>query len=213
MKDTWRSERLLYRGFDIPGDDEFLLSVLTEPEIFINGSNVLPRPPSAADIVEARKGMLESSLLYAVICKIPEPMSLSADDHESRGDGNEKPSRKHTATPVGFINLRKSPSPRLAHHRSTHMGIFIAKEWHGNGYGPEAINWILHWAFRMAGLHRVGLEVYEYNTKAQKLYEALGFIVEGRERESCWYDGKWWDIITMGILDHEWAKLQRTGFV
>jgi RimJ/RimL family protein N-acetyltransferase len=72
------------------------------------------------------------------------------------------------------------------------MGIFIAKEYQDQGYGPEAIKWTVKFAFKKAGLHRVGLEVYEYNTKALKVYGDLGFVNEGRARDALWYDGKWW---------------------
>lgn len=33
-----------------------------------------------------------------------------------------------------------------------------------------------------------------------------GFAVEGRERKSNWADGKWEDMIIMGVLDTEWAE-------
>lgn len=210
MEQTWRSERLLYRPFEVPADDEFLTSVYNDPEVFINSNYFLPRPWSAADLSEARKDIVSASLLFVVVCKIPESKSVSAaDDDKATGDDKEKEGKKLTPIPVGFISLRKPPSVHAAHHRSSEIGITIAKEHHGSGYGPEAIKWILSWGFRMAGLHRIGLKVFEYNTKAQKLYKALGFIDEGREREGLWYDGKWWDIISMGILDHEWEKLQK----
>jgi RimJ/RimL family protein N-acetyltransferase len=91
------------------------------------------------------------------------------------------------------------------------MGIFIAKEYQGHGYGPEAIKWAVEWAFQKAGLHRVGLEVYGYNTKALKIYKDLGFVNEGGARDALWYDGKWWDKVYMGILADEWEKIQEKG--
>jgi RimJ/RimL family protein N-acetyltransferase len=206
MKNIWRSKRLLYRAFEIPADGDFLHSVQSDPEIFINSNNFLPCPWSLADVVEWRKSMSASFLLYVVICKIPESKPAPVDDKDkATGDVKDK---KPDSIPVGFFSLRNLPHPHLTHHRSVHMGISIAKEHHGNGYGPEAIHWGLNWAFRMAGLHRVGLEVFEYNVRAQKLYETIGFVKEGTEREGCWYDGKWWDIVSMGILCHEWEKLQ-----
>jgi RimJ/RimL family protein N-acetyltransferase len=32
-------------------------------------------------------------------------------------------------------------------------------------------------------------------------------VEEGRERESCWVDGRWCDDIVMGRLDREFAAL------
>lgn len=56
----------------------------------------------------------------------------------------------------------------------------------------------------MAGLHRVGLNVVEWNEGAKTLYEKLGFVVEGRQREALWFDGRWWDYLFLGILEREW---------
>jgi len=40
------------------------------------------------------------------------------------------------------------------------------------------------------------------------LYERLGFKHEGRERESCWHEGRWWDGVEMSMLEGEWRQLQ-----
>jgi hypothetical protein len=33
-----------------------------------------------------------------------------------------------------------------------------------------------------------------------------GFVEEGRKRKHNFQDGKWWDIVHMGILDEEWKS-------
>jgi hypothetical protein len=95
--------------------------------------------------------------------------------------------------------------PSFIQNRSTNFGISIVPEHQGNGYGPEAVSWLLDWCFLTAGLHRVELGVFEWNERARKIYERLGFVAEGRQRESLWKDGRWWDRISMGILEHEWG--------
>ena len=42
-----------------------------------------------------------------------------------------------------------------------------------------------------------------WNTTALKLYEKIGFVTEGKDREALWYRGTWWDIIHMSMLDYE----------
>jgi len=36
------------------------------------------------------------------------------------------------------------------------------------------------------------------------IYHTRGFVEEGRRRKSNWVDGRWTDIIYMGILEDEW---------
>lgn len=58
------------------------------------------------------------------------------------------------------------------------------------------------------GLHRVGLRVSSVNPRAVRVYQKVGFVEEGRERESTFFERKWVDTIVMGILEHEWEKLR-----
>jgi len=74
----------------------------------------------------------------------------------------------------------------------------------GRGYGSEALQLLLHYAFMELNLHLVSLNVFEYNLRAIRSYEKAGFTVEGRAREFLNRDGRRWDMIFMGILREEW---------
>jgi RimJ/RimL family protein N-acetyltransferase len=84
------------------------------------------------------------------------------------------------------------------------MSIQICREEQGKGYGSEAIKWVLEWGFLAAGLHRVSIACFSFNEGARRLYERLGFVVEGRAREVVWKNGGWHDSIMMGMLEGEW---------
>lgn len=78
----------------------------------------------------------------------------------------------------------------------------------GRGYGTEATDLVLEYAFDVAGLHRVSLEVFAFNTSAQKSYARSGFVREGVWRKSLRWDGEWHDAVLMSILDEEYAELR-----
>ena len=46
-----------------------------------------------------------------------------------------------------------------------------------------------------------------FNEHAIAAYLKCGFVVEGRERESCLMDGRWHDDLIMGVLEHEYRAL------
>jgi RimJ/RimL family protein N-acetyltransferase len=77
----------------------------------------------------------------------------------------------------------------------------------GRGLGTEAIRLVLGHAFGTLGMHRVDLKVLDFNDRAIAAYRACGFVEEGRERESCWVDGRWHDDVIMGVLDREFAAV------
>jgi len=91
-----------------------------------------------------------------------------------------------------------------------HITIGEKDAW-GRGYGTEATRLMLEHAFGTLNLHRVALAVFEFNERAIRAYRACGFVVEGRARQAIWRDGRWWDEITMSVLDEEWQVRQRSG--
>lgn len=76
----------------------------------------------------------------------------------------------------------------------------------GKGYGTDALNLILRYAFYELNLNRVGLDVISYNLSAIKAYEKVGFKMEGQMRSAVLRDGKQFDRLIMGILRDEWIK-------
>jgi RimJ/RimL family protein N-acetyltransferase len=71
---------------------------------------------------------------------------------------------------------------------------------YGRGFGTEITRLVLGYAFDTVGLHRVELQVYAFNPRAQRVYEKCGFRVEGRRREALLWDGERVDVLDMGIL-------------
>jgi RimJ/RimL family protein N-acetyltransferase len=71
---------------------------------------------------------------------------------------------------------------------------------YGRGYGTETTRLVLDHAFGAAGLHRVELEVYAHNPRAQRVYEKCGFRLEGRRRDALLWDGVRYDALLMSVL-------------
>ena len=81
------------------------------------------------------------------------------------------------------------------------------KDMWGAGYGTEATRLMIGHAFEGLGLHRVALTVFAFNERAVRSYRSVGFVVEGRAREAIWREGRWWDEISMSILDSDWTAM------
>jgi RimJ/RimL family protein N-acetyltransferase len=89
--------------------------------------------------------------------------------------------------------------------RSATFGIIIGDPAYlDQGYGTEASALLLDYAFAVLGYHKINLDLFEYNARAQAMYEKLGFVVEGRRRENHWARGRFWDDILMGVTAEEW---------
>ena len=75
----------------------------------------------------------------------------------------------------------------------------------GRGYGKEAMQLSLQFAFEELDLHRIELTVYEKNNRAHHLYKKLGFVTEGVQREVFYYEDAYHDGIIMSMLEDEYS--------
>ena len=102
---------------------------------------------------------------------------------------------------IGFIGLFDV----YKQHGDALVAIALGarKDW-GNGYGTDAMRIILRFAFNELNLRRAGLIVFEYNPRAIRSYEKVGFTLEGRIRGAMLRESKRWDFLYMGILREEW---------
>ena len=84
------------------------------------------------------------------------------------------------------------PSERLG--GQIEMGYMIAPECQGNGYGKEAAETMLHYAFDVLDLEEVHLFVEKENKASVKLAETLLIKVPGGQKEK-WQDLAhfWWE--------------------
>lgn len=61
-------------------------------------------------------------------------------------------------------------------------------------------------AFGVLGLHRLSLEVFSFNPRAQRVYQKAGFRREGMLRDAVLDGQNYGDIILMSLLEQEWHQ-------
>ncbi len=90
--------------------------------------------------------------------------------------------------------------------RKAEYGILIGDKaaW-GRGYGLDASNALLGYAFRELNLHRIFVRVLARHERAIRLYDKIGFQAEGRLREDIFRGGAYQDTLLMGILASEFS--------
>ena len=74
-------------------------------------------------------------------------------------------------------------------------------------YGTDAMLIMMRLAFDKMNLHRLYLDVHDYNSRAIASYEKCGFKREAVLREHHFRHGKYCDTIVMGILESEYRAL------
>jgi RimJ/RimL family protein N-acetyltransferase len=98
---------------------------------------------------------------------------------------------------IGYVQLTGGS---LRRSRATaYLVIGVLAHAAGRGIGTELVRQAQAWA-AARGLHRLELTVMAHNTRAIRLYERTGFIVEGRRSECLLVDGQFIDELTMAAL-------------
>ena len=89
------------------------------------------------------------------------------------------------------------------------VGIFIGdKDYWGKGYGTDAMKILIRFIFEQMNINKVNLHVYSFNERAMKSYKKCGFVKEGALRQELYKDGKYHDIVVMGLLKEEYYSIQ-----
>jgi len=104
---------------------------------------------------------------------------------------------EHDGRPIGFANYRDF-HPK---GKSANVGIGIGEPdlW-GKRLGRDALEALLRYLLDDLGLHRVGLSVVGFNDRAIWMYKAVGFEVEGIERDGVGTEGGYVDDVKMGMV-------------
>ena len=87
------------------------------------------------------------------------------------------------------------------------IGIFHSTE-RGYGIGTWATEVTRDFAFEELKLHRLELDVYSFNPRAEKVYLKAGFKREGILRDSVMDGDEYADDILMAILEDEWKVIK-----
>lgn len=97
---------------------------------------------------------------------------------------------------------------QLAHfdwqNRSAELGLGVARAADRfQGYGLDAAQVIIRYAFEHLDLMRISARTTEYNEAARAALRRCGFVEEGRDREAVYAGGRRWDNVRYGMLRHE----------
>ena len=113
--------------------------------------------------------------------------------------------RKADHKPVGSVYLRDIDKI----HRKAEYGIFIGEEDAlGKGYGTQAAQMMIEYAFREVGIHKLMLRVLAENERARKSYEKAGFVREAYLKDEVFLDGHYRDVIYMAVINHKGQEVR-----
>jgi RimJ/RimL family protein N-acetyltransferase len=177
----------------------------------IEGKIVRIRALEQTDIDEIMKWVNDPEVIDNLLMRYPVSRCLEEKWLEKAYDTSDMRNKTFALETkdgvyIGGIGLHKINWE----NRNAEVGIVIGKkEYWGKGYGTDAMLALLDFAFNHMNLHRVYLQVYDFNVRGIRSYEKCGFKKEGALRDDRFSRGKYHDTIIMGILKEEYEKIRQ----
>ena len=97
-------------------------------------------------------------------------------------------------------------------NRSAETGTLIGEaDCREKGYGSEAKELLLEYAFQTLNLHRIGSHTMAFNQRSAAYLRKTGYVEEGCWRKAIFRDGEYHDAIFFGLLREEWLERRATA--
>lgn len=158
-------------------DIDFLCDLVNDPDVWPYLNNHTPRNRvTEREFVEER--VTEESI-HLFICV---------------GENGDEP-----AGTIGF-------EPATAVSGSAELGIMLASEYWGEGYGTKASRLLTTFAFEERRMHRMVAQAVGENVGSCRIWEKLGFRQEARLKEAAYHQGEYMDVLLYAVLEGEWTE-------
>ncbi|MGH3170683.1 MAG: GNAT family N-acetyltransferase [Trebonia sp.] len=182
----------------------------------LTGASVVLRPFDIDQDATPLREMLEDPEARKLTgsCHDPDDIPVWDDAAESGfrswyGSRNDQTDRldlavvdKSSGGCVGEVVFNQWSEP----NRSCNFRILIGPRGQDRGLGTEATRMFIGYGFEQLGLHRISLDFINFNPRARRVYEKIGFVTEGVLREEHGWAGQWVDVTIMSMLAHEWDR-------
>lgn len=107
--------------------------------------------------------------------------------------------------PVGLANLAGIDRTR----RRCEWAYYLAEpSVRGRGVGAAVEFAVIDHVFGVLKLHKLWCEVLVENEAVWKLHESFGFTREALYRDHVWKAGRFQDVVGLGLLEADWARVR-----
>ena len=78
--------------------------------------------------------------------------------------------------------------------------LFFRQEYWNKGFATEALREVINYSFKEMGLRRICADYFENNFASKKIFEKLGFEIEGIYKEHFYSEGKFVNSIRVALM-------------
>lgn len=182
---------------------------------FLVGRKTTLRPFSKEDLPTLTRWINDPEVRHFLANTMPQTEKQESEWYEKLGKDDKNIVLAINTREGELIGTMGLHQINWVHRHATTGALIGEKKYWGNGYGSDAKMALLDYAFNTLNLNRISSDVVDYNERSLKYSLRCGYQIEGRRRDKFWRDGRYWDIIELGLLRDEWMpiwqKYKETG--
>lgn len=180
-------DRIILRPFE-GNDIEDMIKILNEPELkMLTGS--------VSNDIDAKKIMDEDEKIKV------------SNWYKSRNDQSDRLdlaiALKDSKQIIGEVVFNEFDDCS----NNVNFRVLMSQSYRNQGLGSEAIQLFIQYGFEQLNLHKISLEVFSFNPRAEHVYTKVGFKLEGIKREDFKYNDKYIDTKIFGLLKSEYDQI------
>ncbi len=158
---------------------------------------ILPIAPEHIDGFHACLDVVARERSYLVLLEAPPLKAVRVFVRQNIANDWPQFVALHRQSVIGWCDILPDTKEGFTH--SGRLGMGLHRDFRGRGIGQRLVARTLEKA-RAKGLERIQLDVYASNRAAMRLYEKMGFVVEGVQKRARKLDGVYDDVILMALL-------------
>ena len=168
----------------------------------IAGDLVILRALERSDLERCYRWMNDPTVVRTLKSRYPIPFESEAAwlEDAAKGSTNERHfaiERKESRTHIGNASIHDIDWVS----RNAAIGMFIGDPASWNrGFGSDSLRALVRFAFEEMNLHKLKVNVFDYNDRAKHVLEAIGFTQEGKLSREFFREGKYHDIVIFSIF-------------
>ncbi len=168
----------------------------------IAGEHVILRAFEQADAERCYRWMNDPNIVRTLKARYPiafqnEVEWLDRAMHPSAGERHFAIERKEDRMHIGNASLHDIDW--VSH--TAWFGLFIGEPAAWNrGFGSDAIKTLVRFAFDEMNMHKLRINVFDYNERAQHILQASGFVVEGKLERDFYREGTYHDLVILSVF-------------
>lgn len=185
-KPVLEGEKVILRPFQ--GEDwREMLAILDEPELRRLTGSVIDEEEAVMPTSEEEAEKIK--VWYQTRNEKTDRLDLAVMDKERNEIAGEVVFNEYDET-TGNVNFR----------------VLMRQSSCNKGFGTEAIAMFIKYGMEELKFHKISLEVYSFNPRAEKVYQKTGFVLEGIKREDFCYNSEYIDTKVYGMLQEDYDK-------